>query len=128
MRPTDLLYKLGIHVPPIDAIWVASTLGITVMQQENVSDTFVVNEKDEPIITASSQSRDSKKRFECAMALGKMVSTSSQSLSYVYWAIELIMPQYWVRAYRTVANESILHDVFGVTPETMKARLELLKH
>lgn len=125
-KPTDILHRLGLHTPPIDPIQIAGQLGITVLCSPSVFESFVIDSSGNPVITVDSTCRDSKKRFDCAVALGKMVSTSRLNIIHMFWAVELTMPEYWVRAYRYVTPESFLYQVFNVSQEAMDLRLKLL--
>ncbi|MBI1890675.1 MAG: ImmA/IrrE family metallo-endopeptidase [Burkholderiales bacterium] len=137
---------------PVDPIWIAEELGVTVLETElpdNVLGGLVKDADKDPVILINRFDTDDHKRFNCAQKIGHYVDLMMQDADcykYVdfrmqqanfaasadqifanYFGESLLMPEMEVR---TMAEDGASLEVmakhFGVTEDAMEYRLKSL--
>ncbi len=138
---------------PVDPAWIASSLGIKVVEMSlppNVSGALIKKEGSDPAIILERSDSKNRKRFSCAHELGHYVrrlGTDSHSYKYIdlrgdlaragtdpeeifanNFAACLLMPEDEVRGKLRESNSRLeLAQYFGVSDEALSIRLNKLK-
>lgn len=127
VKPPDLLYNCDVQAPPIDPFQIAQIMQVSISESTPSNPDSSVNVGDDKAsIFIDCSNRASKQRMSCAIGLARIILPLDNETLCTRYAVELLMPEYWVRAFRTIVADYALYEIFGVSENAMSLRLTML--